>query len=150
MFQDNYFLTTIDQYAFYNLKDYVEIFETLNTNLSDNEIIFSILKQFQNLRRVSMHNDQITMIPNYAFNHRNLTDIWFGLENRRTYQPIVNIGQYAFYNLPNLKFLRIFSSNLTYINKYSFAQRNRTITNTMLFIYLGSSLLNSSRSLLNT
>ena len=82
MFQNNYLLTTIDQNAFYYLKDYVEIFETLNTNLSDSQTIFSILKQFQHLRRISMHNDRLKIIPNYAFNHTNLTNIWFGLENR--------------------------------------------------------------------
>ncbi|CAF1238650.1 unnamed protein product [Rotaria sordida] len=144
MFQDNYFLTTINEYAFYYLKDYVEIFETLNTNLSDSNIIFSILRQFQNLRHISMHNDRLITIPDYAFNHTNLTNIWFGLENRRTIQPIQSIGQYAFYNLPNLKFLRIFSPNLTKINKYSFAQRNRLSSDIILYIYIGSPMLNST------
>jgi len=144
MFQDNYLLTTIDENAFYDFKDYVEVFETLNTNLSDSNIIFSILKQFSNLRRVSMHNDRLTSIPNYAFNHTNLTNIWFGLENRRTSQPIASIGQYAFYNVPNLRFLRIFSPYLTQINKYAFAQRTRTLSSNILQIYLGGQMLNST------
>ncbi|CAF3538330.1 unnamed protein product [Adineta steineri] len=144
MFQDNHLLTTIDENAFYYFKDNVEVFETLNTNLSDSQIIFSILKQFTNLRRVSMHNDRLTTIPNYAFNHTKLTDIWFGLENRRTNQPIESIGQYAFYNVPNLRLLRIFSPNLTQINKYAFAQRNRSSTNNMLHIYIGGQMLNST------
>jgi hypothetical protein len=144
MFQDNYLLTTIDEYAFDYFKDYVEIFETFNTNLSDSKVIFSILKQFQNLRRVSMHNDRLTTIPDYAFNHRNLTDIWFGLENTRTRQPIESIGQYAFYNVPNLKLLRIFSPNLTQISKYAFAQRTRSVSSTMLHIYIGGQKLNST------
>jgi hypothetical protein len=143
MFQNNVLLTTIDENAFSYLKNSVEIFETFNTNLSASQTIFSILKQFRNLRRVSMHNDRLTMIPDYAFNHTNLTDIWFGLENRRTIQPIESIGQYAFYNVPNLKFLRILSPNLTQINKYAFAQRTRSL-NTMLNIYIGGSKLNST------
>jgi hypothetical protein len=144
MFQDNNLLTTINENAFYYFKDYVEIFETLNTNLSDSKIIFSILKQFENLRRVSMHNDRLITIPDYAFNHKNLTSIWFGLETRRTNQPIESIGQYAFYNLPNLKVLRIFSPNLTKINKYAFAQRNRSLSSTVLNIFIGGQMLNST------
>ncbi len=144
MFQDNDVLTTIDENAFSYFKNFVEVFETLNTNLSDSKIIFTILKQFQNLRRVSMHNDRLTMIPDYAFNHTNLTDIWFGLENRRTSQPIESLGQYAFYNVPNLKLLRIISPNLTKINKYSFAQRSRSSSNSILHIYIGGQKLNST------
>ena len=144
MFQDNYFLTTINQYAFYNFKDNVELFETLNTNLSDSETIFSILKQFQNLRRLSMHNDSLTIIPNYAFNHTNLTSIWFGLETRRTSQSIESIGQYAFYNVPNLELLRLYLPNLTKINKYSFAQRYRLLSKSTLYIIIGGEMLNST------
>ncbi|CAF1549655.1 unnamed protein product [Rotaria sp. Silwood1] len=144
MFQDNILLTIIDEYAFYNSKDYIEVFETLNTNLSDSNTIFSILRQFQNLRRISMHNDRLTNIPDYAFNHTNLINIWFGLENRRTNQPIKSIGQYAFYNVPNLRFLRIFSPYLIQINKYSFAQHIRLSSNTTLGIYIGGQLLNST------
>ncbi|UJR09621.1 hypothetical protein I4U23_013855 [Adineta vaga] len=144
MFQDNRMLTTINVNAFTYFKDSVETFETLNTNLSDSDTIFSILKQFTNLRRVSMHNDRLTSIPNYAFNHTNLTNIWFGTESQRTSQPIETIGQYAFYHVPNLRLLRIFSPNLTHINKYSFAQRNRSSTDTMLHIYLGGEKLQST------
>ncbi|CAF0957367.1 unnamed protein product [Adineta ricciae] len=144
MFQDNPMLTTIDENAFTSFKDSVEVFETLNTNLSDSKQIFSILKQFTNLRRVSMHNDRLTIIPDYAFNHTNLTNIWFGLENRRTSQPIETIGQYAFYDVPNLRLLRIFSPNLTHIDKYSYAQRKRSSSNITLHIYLGGQNLNST------
>jgi hypothetical protein len=144
MFQDNYLLTTIDKNAFEYFKDHVEVFETFNTNLSDSETIFFILRQFQNLRRVSMHNDRLKMIPNYAFNHTNLTNIWFGLETLRTSQPIESIGQYAFYDVPNLRLLRIFSPNLTQINKYAFAQRNRSLSKAALQIYLGGQMLNST------
>lgn len=144
MFQNNDFLTTIDKNAFTYFNNYVEIFETYNTNLSDSETIFFILRQFTNLRRVSMHNDRLTFIPDYAFNHTNLTDIWFGIETRRTKQPIESIGQYAFYNVPNLKVLRIFSPNLTKINKYSFAQRERSLSKNILHIYIGGEKLNST------
>ena len=144
MFQDNYLLTTIDKNAFEYLKDYVQVFETLNTNLSDSETIFFILKQFQNLRRVSMHNDRLKSIPDYAFNHTNLANIWFGLENLRTNQPFESIGEYAFYNLPKLQLLRIFSPNLSKINKYAFAQRNRSLSNGVLNIYLGGRMLTST------
>lgn len=144
MFQDNYLLTTIDKNAFNYFNDDVEVFETLNTNLSDTKTIFSILQQFPKLRRVSMHNDRLTTIPDYAFNHANLTDIWFGLESRRTSQPIESIGQYAFYNVPNLKSLRISSPNLEHINKYAFAQRNRSLSSTILNIYIRGEKLNST------
>ncbi|CAF1051344.1 unnamed protein product [Rotaria sordida] len=148
MFQDNFQLTTIDKNAFSYFKNYVEVFETLNTNLSDSDTIFSIIQQFQYLRRLSMHNDRLKFIPNYAFNHTYLTHIWFGLEYSNKSQPIEKIGDYAFYNLPKLQFLRIFSPNLTKINKYSLAQRNRFILNNgisnMLEIYLGGEMLNST------
>lgn len=144
MFQDNPSLTSIDANAFGSFQDSVEVFETLNTNLSDTATIFTILKQFVNLRRVSMHNDRLAFIPDYAFNHTNLTNIWFGLENRRASQPIESIGQYAFYHVPNLRLLRIFSPRLSHVNKYAFAQRNRSSSSTMLHIYLGGAAINST------
>ncbi|CAF3395285.1 unnamed protein product [Rotaria sp. Silwood1] len=148
IFQDNFQLTTIDKNAFSYFKNHVEIFQTLNTNLSDSDTIFSIIQQFRYLRRLSMHNDRLKYIPNYAFNHSHLTHIWFGLEYSNRSQPIATIGDYAFYNLPNLQFLRIFSPNLTKINKYALAQRNRSILNNgisnMLEIYLGGEMLNST------
>lgn len=144
MFQNNPSLTTIDRNAFTFFNESVEVFESLNNNFSDSEMLFTIIKQFSHLRRISMHNDRLTHIPAYAFNHSNLTDIWFGLENQRASQPIESIGQYAFYHVPNLKFLRIISSNLSRIEKYSFALRNRGYSSPTLRIYLGSSKLNSS------
>ena len=144
MFQDTPRLTTIDANAFDSSKDHVEIFETLNTNLSDSETLFSMLRQFGNLRRLSMHNDRLTSIPAYAFNQPNLVQIWFGLENRRTSQPIETIGEYAFYNLPKLRLLRLFSPNLTQINKYALAQRNRSLSSDALNIFLGGQRINSS------
>ena len=149
MFQDNYLLTTIDLNAFDSIKDFVEVFETFNTNLSDSDRLFSILKTFSHLRRLSMHNDKITFIPDYAFNQTNLTEILVGLETKRTSQPIETIGQYAFYNLPNLKLLRIHSSSLKTISKYAFAQRARSQFNSsFLHIYLaGENLQSNSFSL---
>lgn len=148
LFQDNFQLTTIHKNAFFNFKNDVELFQTVNTNLSDTDTIFSIIGQFQNLRRLSMHNDRLKYIPSYAFNHKNLTHIWFGLEYPRKSQPIEHIGKYAFYNVPNLQFLRIFSPKLTKINKYAFAQRNRYTSSTgisnMLEIYLGGENLVST------
>lgn len=143
MFQDNPRLTTIDEKAFSSSNDHVEIFETLNTNLSDSETLFSILRQFGNLRRLSMHNDRLTSIPAYAFNQSNLVQIWFGLENRRTSQPIETVGQYAFYNLPKLRLLRLFSPNLSQINKYALAQRNRSLSSDVLNIFLGGQRINA-------
>jgi hypothetical protein len=148
MFQDNLLLTTINKNAFSYFENNVETFETLNTNLSDSATIFSIIKQFQSLRRLSMHNDQLTFIPSYAFNHTNLTHIWFGIEHSKKTQPIESIGEYAFYNLPSLKFVRIFSPKLTRITKYAFAQRSRSILNNeldnMLELYIGGEMLNST------
>ena len=144
MFQNNERLSRIDARAFAGLNTSVEVFETLNTNLSDGEMIFSILRQFVNLRRISMHNDRLRSIPNYAFNQTNLTQIWFGLETRRTSQPIESIGQYAFYHLVNLRVLRIFSPSLTVVDKYAFAQRQRSTTNTTLHCLIGGEKLNST------
>ncbi len=145
IFHDNFQLTTIDKNAFSYFKNHVELFETLNTNLSDSDTIFSIIKQFQYLSRLSMCNDRLKFIPNYAFNHTYLTHIYFGLEYSNTSQPIETIGDYAFYNLPNLYFLRIFSPNLTKINKYAFAQRKRSNgSSNMLELYLGGEQLNST------
>lgn len=148
MFQDNFQLTTIEKNAFSYFKNSVEIFETLNTNLSDVETIFSIIQEFQNLRRLSMHNDRLSYIPSKGFNHKYLTHIWFGLEYSNKTQPIEYIGDYAFYNVPSLQFLRIFSPNLTRINKYAFAQRNRSplvngVSN-MMELYIGGNKLNST------
>ncbi|CAF3310534.1 unnamed protein product [Rotaria socialis] len=148
MFQDNFQLTTIDRNAFSYFKNHVELFETLNTNLSDAKTIFSIIKEFQNLSHLSMHNDRLKFIPNYAFNHKHLTNIFFGLEYSDKYQPIESIGNYAFYNLPNLQFLRIFSPILSRISKYAFALRNRSILNNgvsnMLELYLGGEMIEST------
>ena len=144
MFQDNERLTRIDTRAFAGLTSSVEVFETLNTNLADGEMIFSVLRQFVNLRRISMHNDRLRSIPSNAFNQTNLTQIWLGLENRRTSQSIESIGPYAFYNLTNLRVLRIFSPNLTVVDKYAFAQRQRSTTNTTLHILIGGERLNAT------
>ena len=144
IFEDNLQLTTIDRNAFTSFKDHVESFETLNSNLSDSETIFFIIKQFSNLRRLSLQNDRLTFIPNYAFNHTYLSHIYFGLEYPRQIQPIESIGDYAFYNLPNLYFLRIFSPMLKKINKYAFAQRKRYHSKEMLELYLGGEMLNST------
>lgn len=145
MFEENRLLTTIDLHAFDSIKDFVEIFETFHTNLSDSETIFSILRTFQSLRRLSMHNDRLTSIPNYALNQTNLTDIWFGLETKRTSQPFETIGQYAFYHLPNLKLLRIHSPQLKTIEKYAFAQQHRSSSNaTLLQINLAGENLHSN------
>ena len=148
MLKDNFQLTTINKNAFSYFKNYVEVFETINTNLSDSNTIFTIIKQFQYLRILSMHNDRLKFIPNYAFNHTYLTHIYFGHEYLNTSQPIETIGDYAFYNLPNLQFLRIFSPYLRKINKYTFAQRNRFLFNndlsSMLELYLGGEMLDST------
>ncbi|CAF4547247.1 unnamed protein product [Rotaria socialis] len=55
MFQDNFQLTTIDRNAFSYFKNHVELFETLNTNLSDAKTIFSIIKEFQNLSHLKLY-----------------------------------------------------------------------------------------------
>lgn len=144
MFQDNRRLTTIDRDAFTSINKYVEIFETLNTNLSNSDEIFSILRPFENLRRLSMHNDRWTRIPPYAFNQTKLSQIWFGLENQRSSQSIESIGAYAFYHLTSLRVLRIFSPSLTTIDRYAFAQRSRSTNNQTLTILLGGSNINST------
>ena len=148
MFQNNPLLTTIELNAFSPFDEQVEAFETMNTNLSDTTTIFAIIKQFRSLRHLSMHNDRLQFIPANAFNHSNLSEIWFGLEFPPRSQPIETIGDYAFYNLPNIRFIRIFSPKLTRISKYAFAQRTRsTMSNDikhMLELYLGGEMLNST------
>lgn len=140
-FRNNQRLTTIDRNAFRKSQNQIEVFETLNTNLSDTETIFFIIKQLSHLRFLSLQNDRLKYIPSYAFNHINLTHIYFGLEQIEQSQPIESIGDYAFYNLPNLQFLRIFSPNLRQIKKYAFAQRYRYDSEdrrgSMLELYLG-------------
>lgn len=146
-FRNNRRLTTIDRNAFWNSQDRIEVLETLNTNLSDTDTIFFIIKQLSHLRYLSLQNDRLKFIPNYAFNHSNLTHIYFGMEQIEQSQPIESIGDYAFYNLPNLQFLRIFSSNLRQISKYAFAQRYRYDADdrrgSMLELYLGGKGIHS-------
>jgi hypothetical protein len=105
----------------------------MNTSLSDSDALFTIIKQFNNLRSFSMANDKINSIPDYAFNNPELRDISFG----RRYYPastplsIVHIGDYPFYNVPNLSSLTIVSPFLTKIGKYSLAlnvQSTSTLT----------------------
>jgi hypothetical protein len=148
MLRNNFQLTTIHKNAFSYGKDYVESFETMNTSLSDSETIFSIVKQFQNLRHLSMQNDRLKSIPSYAFNHTYLTNIYFGFEYPRQIQPIESIGDYAFYNLSSLHVLQIFSPNLTKITKYALAQRKEFVLydhrQNMLELSIGGERLNST------
>ena len=143
-FRNNLQLTTINRHAFRSFADQIEVFETLNSNLSDTTTIFFILQQFRNLRYLSLQNDRLKFIPSYAFNHTNLTHIYFGFEQVEQSQPIERIGAYAFYNLPNLQFLRIFSPYLRTIDKYAFAQRYRFNRESMLELYLGGKMLHST------
>jgi hypothetical protein len=150
MLQNNFQLTTIHKNAFSYGKDYVESFETMNTSLSDSETIFSIIKQFQNLRHLSMQNDRLKSIPSYAFNHTYLTHVYFGYQSEypKQTQPIESIGDYAFDDLPSLNYLQIHSPNLTKITKYEFALRKRFISDAYggrgLILSIGGERLNST------
>jgi len=148
IFRNNFALTNIDSNAFTSFENQIESFQTLNTNLSDSQQLFSLIRQFRNLRYLSLQNDRLTFIPDYAFNHTNLTHIYFGLEYTNQSQPIERIGDYAFYHLPNLHFLRIFSPNLTRITKYALAQQKRysndELHSNMLELYMGGQGLNST------
>lgn len=146
-FYHNPLLTSIDIDAFDNTRNTIEVFRSLNTNLSTT--IFPILKQFHNLLFLSMENDSIQSIPDYAFNHTQLRYIWFGDYQKITYQPLIHIGNYPFYHLPNLIALRIVSPLLTTISKYSLAMNRRfesIIDNidSMLYIEMSGSMLNAS------
>ncbi|CAF4875002.1 unnamed protein product, partial [Rotaria sp. Silwood2] len=46
----NSLLNSIDVNAFNNARNYVEVFRTLNTSLSDSDILFTIIKKFHNLK----------------------------------------------------------------------------------------------------
>ena len=149
VFHKNPFLRSIDMNAFAGTREYLEVFQTFNTNLSETNGVFHILKTLSHLRMVSMHDDQLQSIPDYAFNHTRLTDIWLGLEMGSTSQPIRQIGHYPFYHVPNLSTLRMFSPFLSKINKYALAQRNRSTIGAedlsrMLFIQIGSPLINGT------
>jgi len=144
---NNPLLNSIDIDAFNNTRNYIEVFKTLNTSLSDT--LFSVLKQFDNLRFLNMENDKLQSIPDYAFNHTELRYIWFGDYYRQTLQPFIHIGKYPFYHVPKLEFLKIFSPILTKIGNYSFAMNTRLTSfadgiNPMLFIEMGGSMLNAS------
>ncbi|CAF0855921.1 unnamed protein product [Didymodactylos carnosus] len=159
-FQQNLHLTYIHPNAFTLTNSYVKIFETLNTNLSNDfpkeYDIFDVLTKFTNIRRISMQNDSLTSIPDYAFRQRannsnysiqsSLEQLWFGIEGIAS-QKFSSIGQYAFYELPNLRFLRLFSDNMTKIQKYSLAFKNRVnswnLNNQYMEVYLGSKSLSS-------
>jgi hypothetical protein len=122
----------------------------VNTSLSDSEKIFSMIKQFQNLRHLSMQNDRLKSIPSYAFNHTYLTNIYFGspYEYPKQTQPIESIGDYAFDDLPSLIYLYIHSPNLTKITKYAFALRKRFIPDAYggrgFILSIGGERLNST------
>ena len=142
-------LSSIDAEAFIGTEAHLEVFQTLNTNLSDDSKIFHVLKTLPNLRMVSMHNDQLHSIPDHAFNHTKLTDIWLGLEMGQTSQPIHDMGEYSFYLTPQLRTLRLFSPYLDRIGKYALAQRHRSPIGVddlqrMLNIHIGSPMLKST------
>ncbi len=144
-FYHNPLLSSIDIDAFNTTRSTIEVFRSLNTNLS--ETIFPILKQFHNLIVLSMENDSIQSIPDYAFNHTQLRYIWFGDYQKEIFQPLIHIGKYPFYHLPNLIALRIVSPLLTIIGKYSLAMNRRFIESTidsMLYIEMSGSMLNAS------
>ena len=148
MLMNNPMLTTIDENAFRSFSPQVERFETINSNLSDSETIFRILRQFENLRFLSMQNDQLRSIPENAFNHKHLTNIWFGMESSTKSQPIENIGDYAFYNVPNIYLIRLNVPKLRSIGKNAFALRSRVsfiddFTH-MIHLYLEGELLDSN------
>ncbi|CAF3854053.1 unnamed protein product [Rotaria sp. Silwood1] len=146
----NTLLNSIDINAFNNTRNYVEVFRTLNTSLSDSKTLFTIINEFKNLRLLSMENDKLKSIPDNAFNHTELRYIWFGAHYKQTSQPIDHIGKYPFYNVPNLDALRIFSPVLTKIGKYSLAINRRSTLiddddlNNMLYIEIAGSMLNAS------
>ena len=149
IFHKNPLLTSIDANAFAGTREYLEVFQTFNTNLSETSGLFPALRTLINLRIVSMHDDQLQSIPDYAFNHTRLTEIWLGLEMGPTSQPIRYIGDYPFYHVPKLTTLRMSSPFLDRISKYAFAQRNRSTIGVddlsrMLFIQIGSPMLNGT------
>ncbi|CAF1263361.1 unnamed protein product [Rotaria sp. Silwood1] len=146
---NNPFLNSIDIHAFNNTRNYVEVFKTLNTNLSDSNTLFTILKQFNNLKLLNLENDKLEFIPDYAFNHSELRYIRLGVHSTQTIQPIVHIGKYPFYNVPNLTQLQIYSPLLTTIGKYSLALNRRSVSITnnlydMLYIEIYGPMLNDS------
>ncbi len=120
-FEDNPYLSTIDPEAFTNINaEYVQVFETSNTNLSQT-IFETVLNKFENLLRITMLNDNVQHIPSFAFRQSNLRHIWFGLEGTMHKQPLKSIDSYAFYHVSSLGLLRIISDDLSQFNQYSFA-----------------------------
>ena len=148
-FHNNTMLSSIDVHAFTGTRDQLRVFQTMNTNLSDADGVFTILRQFHNLQSVEMHNDRLESIPDYAFNHTRLRMIQFGDMSGQTSQPLMHVGKYPFYDVPNLISLYIFSPFLTKIGKYALAQGHRPVpnivnANSMLYIHIGGPMLNSN------
>ena len=144
---DNPLLSSIDIDTFDSTRNTIEAFQTLNSNLS--ETIFPILQQFHHLRFLIMNNDSIQSLPDYAFNHTELVHIGLGNHQKQTFQPLIHLGKYPFYHLPNLILLRIVSPLLTTIRKYSFAMNRRLGSNandpnSMLYIEMSGSKINGS------
>ncbi|CAF3010281.1 unnamed protein product [Rotaria socialis] len=144
----NPLLNSIDVNAFNNTRNKIEVFRTVNTSLSDSKTLFSLIREFTNLRFLSMENDKLKSIPDYAFNNTHLRYIWFGAHFKQTSQPIEYIGKYSFYHAPSLTSLRIFSPLLAKIGKYSLAMNriSRIVSDDlsqMLYIDIGGSMIDS-------
>ncbi|CAF3468111.1 unnamed protein product [Rotaria sp. Silwood1] len=142
-FEHNPYLSTIHSDAFINTNDYVRVFETSNTNLSET-IFASVISNFANLLKITMLNDSVQRIPSNVFCQSTLQQLWFGIHGIAT-QPLKSVDSYAFYYLPSLQFLRIFSDDLSQFNKESFALRTSCDNECgLLEIHLGGRQLSSN------
>ena len=141
IFDYNPLLSTIDEKALTSTAKYIESIESHHCNLSNP---FPMFRQLPNLTYIYFQDNNIRSIPTRAFNHSFLRRIWFGFEYSYPQDPIETIGDYAFYDLPQLYSIRLFSSKLSQISKYAFAQRRKSFEDDSLFeLHLGGPLLHS-------
>ncbi|RWS07989.1 hypothetical protein B4U79_18188 [Dinothrombium tinctorium] len=88
--------------------------------LRDGNYLFEILKQFENLRKLSITNTNLKSIPENAFLRFNATQeklFWINLSHNK----IQNVGDFAFYELTNLQTIDLSYNRIKHISKDTFA-----------------------------
>src|SRR5258708_34260367 len=103
-------------------------------NEASNYNIFDMLSSFVNLETITIYSESVTTIPENAFKIVNgqqtkLTSIELCCRNSLT-----TIGNNAFSDLNNLKFLSLANQNISHINSHSFHFNNGS--NGILYIQL--------------
>jgi len=111
-FHDCSRLKTIHKNAFKNIESNILRFEISGQNELSDQNIFTVISRMVNLQSLRLSNSKLTSIPEYAFNpinglQKNLTRISFDLQC--SHSPITRVMKHAFFHLPNLIHLGIYS-----------------------------------------